>query len=76
MSDDRLNPVRIPHPLSVLDQIEQDHEAEEEAHLQACDAPWGEVLAAYIDVLTQLITSHATEGEEPGEQAENLGDGL
>ncbi|MER6303402.1 DUF6269 family protein [Kitasatospora sp. NPDC001539] len=69
MDNDRLDRVRIPHPLSVLDQIEQDHEAEDSAYLQSCDTPWGEVLAAYIDVLTELITSQA-EGDEPGEQAD------
>ncbi|MFB8237889.1 DUF6269 family protein [Kitasatospora purpeofusca] len=72
MDDERLDPVRIPHPLSVLDQIEQEHEAEEAAHLQACDTPWGQVLAAYIDVLTELITSQS-EGEEPGEETEMPG---
>ncbi|MFJ4097328.1 DUF6269 family protein [Kitasatospora sp. NPDC089913] len=69
MDDDRLDPVRIPHPLSVLDQIEQEHEAEEAAHLQASDTPWGQVLAAYIDVLTELIASQP-EGEEPGEETD------
>ncbi|MGW3043586.1 DUF6269 family protein [Kitasatospora sp. NPDC001159] len=75
MDNNQLDPVRIPHPLSVLTQIEQDHEAEEVAHLQASDTPWGEVLAAYIDVLTELITSHA-EGDEPGEQTDKPGNNL
>ncbi|MFJ9691466.1 DUF6269 family protein [Kitasatospora sp. NPDC101183] len=75
MDKDRLDPVRIPHPLSVLAQIEQDYEAEETAHLLASDTPWGEILAAYIDVLTEAVTSQA-EGPEPGEQAEKPGGGL
>ncbi|WP_395297072.1 DUF6269 family protein [Kitasatospora hibisci] len=68
MSDDRFDSIQIPHPLAVLEQIEQDHDAEQEAELRADDAPWGEVLARYIDVLTELIASQPAQPPEVEEE--------
>ncbi|MFI6844976.1 hypothetical protein OG535_06900 [Kitasatospora sp. NBC_00085] len=61
MYDDRVDGVRVPHPLTVLDRIEQDNACEQESQLQEGGTPWAEVLAAYIDVLTELIVSHHEE---------------
>ncbi|QKW22427.1 hypothetical protein HUT16_28120 [Kitasatospora sp. NA04385] len=64
MNQDERDPARVHHPLCVLRQIEQAHEDQETAQLRASELPWGEVLAAYIDALTELITLHA-EAEQP-----------
>ncbi|MYV60689.1 hypothetical protein GTW37_15540 [Streptomyces sp. SID4931] len=57
----------VPHPLEVLDEIDQQHVREQQAMLSDRATPWPELLTRYIDALAILVA----EGSDQENTAEN-----
>ncbi|MFI1929081.1 MULTISPECIES: DUF6269 family protein [unclassified Streptomyces] len=61
-----MNETPVPHPLDVLDEIDQRHVREQQAMLCARATPWSELLTQYVDALAALVTEDA-EPDNPAE---------
>ncbi|MFG2132167.1 DUF6269 family protein [Streptomyces sp. NPDC048751] len=55
MREDQNAPVQVQHPLEFLEYIENQAAREREELLRDSPRPWAELLAEYVDALSELI---------------------